>query len=393
MNAAALPSLVALQLRAGPGWLPAAEAIWDSGDAVLPVPADASQASLTRAMRAFRPSAIVTATGREELDGGVGVEPGTAVVIATSGSTGDPKGVVLSHAALTASATASLDRLGATASDRWLCCLPLDHVAGLQVLLRSKLAGVEPVVHERFSVNAVAAERDVAFVSPVPTMLRRLLDAHADLRHLKAVLLGGAAPGAQLLDDAARAGMPVVTTYGMTETSGGCVYDGRRLDCAEIAIQEEDADTGAGRIYITGPMLFSGYRLRADLTSAAMRDQWLRTNDLGRIVDGRLEVLGRADDVIVTGGRNVSGDWIAQLLERHPNVVEAAVAGREDREWGQRVVAFVVPRDHQVSLEEVRRYLSGHAPAYAAPRELVLLDELPRLPNGKVDRIALASHA
>ena len=381
---AAEPSLVALRLRPSRAGLAAADEIWAAGDAILPLPVDAPEAVTADALRTLRPSAVVDEAGRTPRPDGVAVPAGTAAVVATSGSTGAPKGVVLSHDALRTSAQASLARLEATPSDRWLCCLPLEHVAGLQVLIRARLLGSDPVVHDGFSVAAVAAQRDVSFVSLVPTMLRRLLDADADLGHLRGVLLGGAAPAPRLLADAARAGVRVITTYGMTETSGGCVYNGVPLDGVQVAVGDD------GRIRIAGPVLFTGYRLRDALTAAAIDDHgWLRTHDLGRLTDDRLEVLGRADDVIVTGGRKVSGDWIAQLLAHHPAVAEAAVAGREDREWGQRVVAFVVAPSHQPSLEELRRYLSAHAPAYAAPRELVIVDALPRLPNGKIDRLAL----
>ncbi|MPZ72416.1 MAG: AMP-binding protein [Nitriliruptorales bacterium] len=382
MNSAAEPSLVALRLPAGPEWLAAADAAWEAGDAILPLPVDAPDAIVAEAVREFRPAAVVDLTGRTTFPGGIPAPAGTAVVVTTSGSTDVPKGVMLSHHALNASARASLSRLGAQPSDRWLNCLPLEHVAGLQVVIRSRLLGSIPVIHERFSVEAVAAERDVDYVSLVPTMLRRLLDRGADLRHLRCVLLGGAAPGPRLLDDAANAGVRVVTTYGMTETCGGCVYDGVPLDGVDVAVD-------GGRIRIAGDVLFTGYRLRDDLAAGVLENGWLQTNDLGRLVDGRLEVLGRSDDVIVTGGRNVSADAVARLLEHHPDIAEAAVTGREDREWGQRVVAFVVAVDRQPTLEQLRRFLSGHAPAYAAPRELVLVDALPRLPNGKIDRRAL----
>ena len=372
-------------MRAGPGWLAAAEEVWDGGGAILPLPVDGPDSVVTRALEAFRPAEIIDVSGRTTLADAVPVAPGTAAVIATSGSTGEPKGAVLSHAALTASAQASLVRLHAAAGERWLCCLPLEHVAGLQVVLRSRLLGTEPVIHDGFSIGAVAQQRDITMVSLVPTMLRRLLDAGVHLAHLRRVLLGGAAPGARLLEDAHDAGVSVVTTYGMTETAGGCVYDGVPLDGVDAECSDD------GRIRIAGPVLFDGYRMRDDLTAAVLDNGWLQTNDLGRWRDGRLQVLGRVDDVIVTGGRKVSADEVARLLERHPAIAEVAIGARDDREWGQRVVAYIVMASHQPSLDELRRFLSAHLPAYAAPRELVILDALPRLPNGKVDRLALQS--
>ena len=385
MIAAAEPSLVALRLRPGPGWVAAAEGVWDAGGAILPLPVDGPDSAVARALETFRPAAIIDVSGRTTLPDAVPVSPGTALVVPTSGSTGAPKGAVLSHAALTTSAEASLARLNATGDDRWLCCLPLDHVAGVLVIARSRLLGTEPVIHDGFSVGAVAQQRGVTMVSLVPTMLRRLLDAGVHLAHLRCVLLGGAAPGTRLLEDARDGGVSVVTTYGMTETCGGCVYDGLPLDGVDVDLGDD------GRIRIAGPVLFDGYRLRDDLTAAVLDDGWLQTNDLGRWVDGCLAVLGRVDDIIVTGGRKVSADDVARLLERHPAVAEVAVGARDDREWGQRVVAYIVAGSHQPSLNELRRFLSAHVPAYAAPRELVILDALPRLPNGKIDRLALQS--
>ena len=221
-------------------------------------------------------------------------------------------------------------------------------------------------------------------ISVVPTMLRRLLDANVDLGHLRCVLLGGAAPGRQLLDDAAAAGLHVVTTYGMTETCGGCVYDGVPLDGVSVDLEEDQ------HVRIRGPVLFSGYRLDDTTTAEVLRDGWLSTSDLGRWGDGRLEILGRADDVIITGGEKVPGEWLAGLLEQHPGVSEAAVAARPDDEWGQRVVAFIVAgAGGAPSLEELRTFVGQRAPAYAAPRELVVVADLPRLASGKVDRLAL----
>ena len=384
MNTAAEPSLVAVRLPAGPQWLHTVEDIWAAGDAVLPLPVDAPASTVAGMLAALRPAALVEAAGRSRFDDGIAVPRGTAAVLATSGSTGEPKGAVLSWTALESSARASLQRLEVGAGDRWLACLPLHHIAGLQVVLRSRLMGVPAVVQPQFSVDAVAAERAVSLVAMVPTMLRRLLDTSADTAHLRCVLLGGAPAGRQLLDDAAAVGLRVVTTYGMTETSGGCVYDGVPLDGVQIALGADD------RISIAGAVVFSGYRLRDDLTAAAMADGWLRTHDLGRwTAEGRLEVLGRADDVIITGGEKVRAGWLAALIEQHPGIAEAAVVGRDDAEWGQRVVAYVIARGAAPSTEELRAFVRAHAPPHAAPREVVVVDDLPRLPSGKVDRLAL----
>ena len=377
--------LVAVRLPAGPQWRATTDAVWDSGAAVLPLPADAPEAVVADLLAAMRPSRLIDPSGDRPLDGGFPVAPDTAVVIATSGSTGTPKGVELSAAALEWSARASLERLGVSPGDRWLCCLPLHHVAGLQVLTRSRLMGVAPVILQGFSVAAVAQQRDATMIAVVPTMLRRLLDAGADLSHLRCVLLGGAPAGQPLLDAAVAGGLRVVTTYGMTETCGGCVYDGVPLDGVDVAIADDR------RIRLRGPMLFSGYRNAAEPTSEVGSDGWLSTEDLGRWTpDGRLEVLGRADDMIITGGENVPAAAVAAALEQHPGITEAAVVGVEDVEWGQRVVAVVAVRGEAPSPDELRMFVRERVGRHAAPRQVVEVQTLPRLDNGKVDRLAVA---
>jgi O-succinylbenzoic acid--CoA ligase len=375
--------LVALRLPPGGAFVAALEAAWAAGDAVLPLTADLPHAELERLVAEFRPAAIVDVHGETAVGGGAPVADGTALVVATSGSTGRAKGVELSHAALEASARASLARLGAASGQRWLCCLPLTHVAGLQVLVRARLLDTAATIHARFDPAAIAAEPDVAFVSLVPTMLARLLDAGVDVARFHALLLGGAPALPALLERAAATGARVVETYGMTETAGGCVYDGVPLTGVDVHVGED------GRIGLRGPVLFSGYRCRPDLDAAALRDGWFLTSDLGWwSADGHLIVAGRADDVIVTGGENVDPTEVEALLAEHPLVREVAVTGRPDPEWGSRVVAVCVPSDPRQppDLDELRRFVSARAAAYKAPRELVLVEALPRTPLGKVAR-------
>ena len=377
--------LVAVRLAPGPAWIAAVERVWAGGGAVLPLPWHATVNEVSDAVDRFCASHLIDGGGEVPLDCGAPVLEGTAVVLSTSGSTGAPKGVELSHAALECSARASLERLGVTDGDRWLCCLPLHHVAGLQVLTRSRLMGVDAEILNRFDVAAVASHRDVTHIALVPTMLRRLLDAGVDLSHLRCILLGGAPPGPGLLEAARLRGLRVVTTYGMTETSGGCVYDGVPLDGVEVALDDD------GRIRLRGPTLFSGYRRSRALTEALLHDGWLLTEDVGRwTADGRLEVVGRADDMIITGGENVPAGWVATVLEEHPDVVEASIVGAPDREWGQRVVAVVVTGDRAPALEELRDFVGARASRIAAPRELLVVPALPHLDNGKVDRVAVA---
>jgi len=362
-----------------------AAALDGSGPAVLPLDAGLPRERLASILDAFAPGAVETPDGLARRPGGRPVSPQAAVVIATSGSTGQPKGVELSAAALTHSARASLDRAGAAPGDRWLLCLPATHIAGIQVLVRSLVAGTEPVIAGRLGPAAFEGS-GCAHVAIVPTQLRRLLAAGgtpatwADA--FTSVLLGGAAAPAGLLAAARRAGIPVITTYGMSETCGGCVYDGVPLDGVTVATGDD------GRIRITGPVLFSGYRLRPDLTAAALADGWFTTSDLGLVsAAGQVTVRGRADNVINTGGEKVVAGEVASVLETHPGVREAVVIGRPDKEWGERVTAVIVPGDpaQPPTLDLLSRHVRERLPRYAAPRELVLLEALPMLPSGKPD--------
>jgi O-succinylbenzoic acid--CoA ligase len=303
----------------------------------------------------------------------LGVDDDVALVITTSGSTGPPKGAELSRPALEASARGTMARIGRRADDCWLACLPWHHIGGLQVLLRARLFGIPLVVHERFDVARVDAERDATLVSLVPTQLLRLLDVGVDLARFRAILLGGAQAPPGLLDRAAAAGAHVVTTYGMSETSGGCVYDGTPLDGVQMRID------GNGRVQLRGSVLMSRYRLQPELTAEVLRDGWFVTSDLGRLgPGGRLSVHGRVDDVVVTGGENV----------------DAAVTAVADAEWGQRLVAVVVPAGTAPpGLDELREWCRRTLPAAAAPRGLVVVESIPRLASGKHDRVAVQSIA
>src|SRR5690242_14559263 len=275
-----------------------AAALDGTGPAVLPLDAALPAARLAQLIEALGPDSVEDARGvnqpRSVQKGGVA--EGTAVVIGTSGSTGTPKGVELSAAALRHSAQASLDRVGARPGERWLCCLPVTHVAGLQVLVRSLVGGTEPVLADRADAATLAAA-GCSHISLVPTQLQRLLESAVDkstaLAGFSSVLLGGAAAPAGLLAAARAAGVPVVTTYGMTETCGGCVYDGVPLDGVRVKIGGDE------RICIGGPVLFTRYRGAA----GAPEDGWFRTGDLGRLGDsGRPTVRRWQGDVMSTRG-------------------------------------------------------------------------------------------
>jgi o-succinylbenzoate---CoA ligase len=368
-----------------------AAALDGSGPAILPLDPELPGPALTRVLEAFAPSALITREGTGSVrlpsapDGTAAVADETAVVIATSGSTGVPKGVELSAGALSASAGASMHRVGAEAGQRWLCCLPTFHIAGIAVLVRSLLAGAEPVITAGVDAGTLAAS-GCEHVSVVPTQLRRLLDAAADPSGLRSVLVGGAAASGDLLAEARAAGWPVVTTYGMSETCGGCVYDGVPLDGVEVAFD------GEGRIEISGPVLFSGYRLRPDLTSAALHGERFRTSDLGYLDgEGRLVVRGRADDVINTGGEKVAPGEVEAVLGTSPGVADVVVVGVPDGEWGELVTAFVVAADPAAppDLDRLRAIVRQALSARAAPKKVFVMPVFPLLPSGKPDRAAL----
>jgi O-succinylbenzoic acid--CoA ligase len=404
---------------------PLARALDGTGPAILPLDASLPAARIRQLIEAFRPDAVIDVDGEARTRSGQpGVAADTAVIIGTSGSTGEPKGVELSAAALTHSARASLRRAGARPGERWLACLPASHVAGLQVLVRSLVSGTEPVVAARATAGVVrdAADAGCAHLSLVPTQLVRLLSAgsasagsgpgSADaasagassgaraLARYRCVLVGGAAAGAAVLAEARAAGVNAVTTYGMSETCGGCVYDGVPLD--GVTVREGDD----GRLRISGPVLMNRYHGRPDLTAAVFDDSGIDdsgpggsagyrefvTSDLGRVAaDGRVTVRGRADDVINTGGHKVVPGEVAAVLAACPGVREVVVVGRPDPEWGERVIAVVVPADgeHPPGLELLRTQVSARLPRYACPSEVVLTDSIPVLPSGKPDLAAL----
>ncbi len=381
--------LVAVSLPPGPVLVEALRHAWNGGPALAPLSPALPPPARARLLEALRPARLVDGAGVSALPSPRGVPAEVALVIATSGSTGDPKGVELSRAALEASALAGGERLGLTAQDRWLCCLPVSAMGGAAVLVRSLVASSEPVVLPRFAPEAVARAEGVTAVSLVPTLLARLLDAGVDLTRFRHVLLGGAATPPALLARARAAGVRVTPTYGMTETCGGCVYDGVPLRGVEVS-------AAGGRIRVRGAVLASAYRGAGGREPVVGPDGWLATGDLGRLgADGRLEVLGRADDVIVTGGANVVAGRVAALLAAHPAVADAAVTGLPDPEWGQRVVAVVVPRDpvDPPALAALRDFVAERAPRHEAPRQLVLVDRLPLLDGGKLDRRALRRRA
>jgi o-succinylbenzoate---CoA ligase len=371
---------------------PLARALDGTGPALLPLNAGLPAARIKQLIDVFQPSVVMEADGEatvRSIPPGIsaGISPGTAVIITTSGSTGEPKGVELSAAALPHSAGASLARVGARPGERWLLSLPASHVAGLQVIVRSLLSGTNLGLAPAAAADALAAS-GCAHISVVPTQLVRLLDepgGAAALAGFSSVLVGGAAAGAAILDRARAAGINAVTTYGMSETCGGCVYDGVPLDGVRVRADDE------GRLRISGPVLMNRYFGRPDLTRAALDGGEFVTSDLGLVADGRVVIRGRADDVINTGGHKVIPGEVAAALSSCPGVREVVVVGRPDPVWGERVTAVVVPADptDPPGLELLRIHVRETLPRYASPSEVELTEAIPVLPSGKPDLAAL----
>ena len=344
------------------------------------------------------------------LGGGAGlpaeVPAGTAVVVTTSGSSGVPKSVALSRSALTSSALATAARIG---SGQWLLALPATYVAGVQVLVRSLVQGTEPaILAGRFSAASFAhvvsgmhssrgGERVPTYTSLVPAQLQTLVDAaDADpavaraLASFEAILIGGQALPVALRERAVAHGARIVRTYGSSETAGGCVYDGVPLDGVRVASVD-------GEIRISGPTLADGYLGDPPLTERVfVRDadgtRWYRTGDAGSVEDGILRITGRIDNVIVSGGVNVSLDRVERVVRELPGLAGAVAVGAPDERWGETPVLVAersaVP-DADAALAAARAAVEAQIGKPARPSRLVLVDALPRLASGKPDRVAI----
>ena len=345
----------------------------------------------------LRQSELLTTALRvgEEIDDDI------ALVVGTSGTTGTPKGAMLTAAALIASASATHDRLGGPG--HWLLALPSHHIAGMQVLVRSVLAGTVPVELDISSgFDPAVLPGAVGEMGPgrrytalVANQLAKALDhpgAAAALADLDAVLLGGGPAPRPLLDAAADAGVTVIRTYGSSETAGGCVYDGLPLAGVEVRIDEPEPDgeyrVGLGHVVLGGATLARGYR-NPPRPDPFGQPGWFHTDDVGCFDEsGRLAVLGRTDDAISTGGLTVLPEPVEAVLNRHPAIAECAVFAVADDRLGQRVAAAVVA-NYPVNLEELRHWVGESLDITAAPRQLHLVDGLPRRGIGKLDRRAL----
>jgi O-succinylbenzoic acid--CoA ligase len=376
--------------------LPAPEAarvaveLWQEGTAVVPLDPAAPGPELDRTLAALRPTALIDRDGRRRRSDGIPAPAGVAAIVATSGTTGERKGVELTFSGLGASGAAVASAVGGDPDGTWLCCLPLHLVAGLAVVGRAWATGAPFLVHPGFETAAVtAAAAQVAFVSLVPTMLRRLLDTDPEgVAAFDHILLGGGSIDPALLERARAAGACVSTTYGMTETWGGIVHNGYPLPGVDLRL-DAPSDDGVGEILVRSPTLMRGYRLWPEGSAKAVdAGGWYRTGDLGRFdpkAGGRLWVVDRVGDVVNTGGVKVSPTEVERVLAGHPGVAEVCVAARPDPEWGQRVVAFVVPAapaDPPV-LADLRAYARAHLSPAKLPREVVVVDAIPRTAGGK----------
>ncbi|HYF11149.1 MAG TPA: fatty acid--CoA ligase family protein, partial [Actinomycetota bacterium] len=375
--------LVAVALPSTERWLEVVTDMWEAGAAILPVDDRLGREGTVAQLDRARPTVILDETGMRRVDGAP-VDDGVALVVPTSGTGGEPKLVQFGRDAIDAAVAASALALAATTNDRWLCCLPLAHVGGLLVVLRGVVLGTPVTVHRAFDVDAVAAERDATMTSLVPTMLVRLLDAGVGLSAFRAILVGGAHLDPEVRERAERVDGHVIETYGLTESCGGVVYDGLPLPGTEVRIDE------SGGIELRGPTLMLGYRFDPYGTRDAFSDDgWLRSGDVGELDGGgRLRVTGRLDDLINTGGEKVWPHAVERVLRSHAKIAEVVVGGRPDRDWGQRVVAWVIPHDlsDPPNLDEVRDHVAATLPRHHAPRELVLVDRLPATTSGKIRR-------
>ena len=423
-------TLVPLNVRLG-----ADELAWQIGDCrarVLVV--QAATIALSDRARRERPDLVsvsvddagaiilecATLGARDELDIPLHLVHDPAAVLAivyTSGTTGQPKGAMLTVGNFWWSAVGSALNLGTHADDRWLACMPLFHVGGLSILLRSAIYGITAVIHDGFDAAAVNAALDddrVTIISVVTVMLQRMLDARGDRPYppsLRCVLLGGGPAPRPLLERCALLGIPVAQTYGLTETTSQLATLApedalRKLGAAgrpiypnelRVVTDGRDASAGeAGEILVRGPVIMAGYAGQPEATSRAIVDGWLHTGDIGALdADGYLSVLDRRDDLIITGGENVYPAEVEAALLAHPWIAEAGVIGVPDATWGQMVVAIVrladLPDMNITSAQDaLRAHCRAQLAGYKTPREIrIVTDPLPRTASGKLRRSVL----
>lgn len=371
-------------VAAGPALAEAALRCWDQGRAVLPVNPAFTAAEVATLLERLRPTHVVSSDLVETpYDGGQRAAVDVVAIVVTSGTAGAPKGVELTRAGMEVMGRGYTAGLDAGPADRWLACLPLHHVASLGALARSYVTGVPCTVHAGFNLERVArSPRDegTTMVSLVPTVMRRLLDAGAPLHEYRRVIIGGAPCPPALRLRAEAEGVVVVDAYGLSETWGGFTLDGVPIEGADARLGDD------AEILVRGAMIMRGYRLDPERTAAVVdADGWFHTGDIGTIDDGRLRVIDRIKDVVITGGVNVSPTEVEGVLARHPDVDDVCVVGIPDDEWGELVVAFVVPRPGACppSTDEIRAFARDHLSGPKLPRVTRTVDAIPRTASGK----------
>ena len=343
---------------------------WDNDDAVFPLDQRLPLPARQQILNIVKPTIMATNDGDVRVDG-MPVEPGDAVVVATSGTSGTPKAAVLTMSAVEASARATTEQLNVSLRDTWLACLPPSHVGGLSVITRSLIMGTSLIAAPSFSPETFieAAQNGATLVSLVSTALQRI-----DPALYRMIVLGGSRQASQLPPNC-------VTTYGMTETGSGVVYNGKALRGVELEIRDSI-------VYVKAPMLLRAYR---DGSVPLDSNGWFCTNDRGSLSDdGVLQIEGRDGDLIITGGENVWPEVVEDALRNFQTVTDLCVAGVPDPEWGRAIHVWVVTTDkNEVSLDALRAHVKQTLPAHFAPRHMHVVSEIPRTALGKPKRSLL----
>ena len=376
--------LVGIDIPLSDEFVSALQDIWNAGDCAFPIDQRLVQKQKAQLVEEFFVDEIVTTEGRSVLGTqGSTIADNDAVLFTTSGSSGTPKGVIHTHDSLRANADIVAQYFGDTSQMHWLACLPPSHVGGFGVISRALIWNCQLTTLPQFDAEQVEslARQGVTHTSLVATALGRI---NSEL--FERILLGGAKPPPNLPPN-------VTTTYGLTESMGGVVYGRTALSGVEISISEEQ------EILVRGPVLMNRY-YQQQLGHPIDGDGWLHTGDLGSMsVDNQLSVTGRRSELIISGGENIWPEAVEAALTSHPDVNDVCVVGIDDQEWGQRVVAFIVPTktSQTHSLAEWRDHVAETLPRFMAPRQVVLVNNIPRSALGKPQRQALketlTSHA
>lgn len=362
--------LVALDMPASNEIISIIKSVWENGDAFIPIDQRLPHPAKLKLIETIQPTQIIDSHGNKtELTGGQSVKDGECLAMATSGTTGTPKIVMYEMSHLEASARATSSFIGVNSSDKWLCCLPIAHIGGLSVILRSIIADTEVEVHDGFDAQLVtnSVSAGCTLVSLVPTALMQI-----DPSIFRKIVLGGSKPPLVMPDNA-------FATYGLTETGSGVVYNHIPLPGVEIKISDEQ------EVLLRGSMIATAYR---EGTTISDDQGWFHTKDVGEYTNGKLRIFGRLDEVINSGGEKVFPASVESILSTNDKISKIAVLGIPDPKWGEAVTAVVVPRstDSTPTLEELRSQVKELLPSYAAPTKLILVQDMPTTSIGKVQK-------